>query len=323
MTNLNLTGMHCHSMDLQVLLDSLPVLRSLSLTPCTLIYVDRTSSAPYRIHSITSKLVSLNLVCHSANMNELCSILYDDFVRHSSTCRHSSFNRSVFSYEQLVRTSIRHIIGTTDLQHFSVRCPAYRIHADDLPFVSNNHLQSLIVDGKLSIGFHSILTLHFSLEHFACLRRLIVVTNDDFSLTELLLDKCRSMELVEIISLRAHVQRSTLKYIERVLTPTNYVYLHRFHYCFGSVDAQHLLKHLRRTVRAAFVCQRPAFEFDVRTIAVPLLGASERTCALYDHTHDIHRDFHVLSCARAAQLSIVYPNFLNYRSLYSERSFDK
>ena len=118
-------------------------------------------------------------------------------------------------------------------------------------------------------------------------------------------------------SINCHLKRATIHYLETALKPTKYPNLTTFRLWVGSVDAQHLIKYARRVIRTAFEKVKPAFQFDISTVI------STSQCILYDYTHEIHRDFHSLPSTYSHQLSIVYPKFLNYKSLYSEQKFDK
>jgi hypothetical protein len=165
--------------------------------------------------------------------------------------------------------------------------------------------------------FHTKLASLYSRNHFNHLRRLILISENNFELTHILIDRFRTLEIVEIISMNYHLNRSIINYLEKILKPTNYPNLNTFRLWIGSVDAKHLLKHLHKTIRLAFENVKPAFQFDVSIVN------RTRKCILYDHTHEIHRDFHSLLSIHSQQLSIIYPNFLNYKPLYSEQKFDK
>ena len=321
-------------MDFRHVFDSLHTLQSLSLSPCLLHYIHpneclcstQPTSRPYHRHSIKPSLLSLNLVSFDIDTKRTCSILLDDYhrhsIRHSSIHQHLPDQRSFFTHDHLIRSSLRMITETLDLHHFSIRCPAYELRTDDLLLRSENHLQSLVLDVRIPITFHTTLTQHFVMNHFDHLRRFLLLTDDDFQFTELLLDKCRSMEIVEIISRLAHLKRSTIKYLERVLTPRNYPNLKQFRYWFGSVDAQHLLKHLHKTLHVNFERLRPGFLYDISVVQSPSRSTEERYCILHDHTHEVHQSFHRLPSIHSQQLSLIYPDSLNYKPLYSELQFD-
>jgi hypothetical protein len=327
LTNLNLTGIHCHSIDFQSIFNSLYLLRSLSLSPCLLFYINQiecscqTTSIPYQFHSLNRNLRSLNLVSHLSNPKEFCSIFLDQYklhcIRHSSIHQYLNSNEVVFQYEHFIRYSIRTIFQILDLHHLSLRIPNYDLHIDDLDVQKTNHLQSLILDVKIPMTFHTKLARLYSKNIFNYLRRFILINENNFQLTPILIDRFRPLEIIEIISFNHHLTRSTIHYLETVLKPTNYPNLTTFHLWVGSVDAKHLIKHAHKTIRTAFEKVKPAFQFDISLVN------STHQCILYDHTHDLHRDFHSLSSIHSHQLSIVYPKFLNYKSLYSEQKFDQ
>ena len=328
LTNLNLTGVHCHSTDFQHAFHSLHLLRSLSLTPCLLLYIDpfechcttSPTSPPYQIHQLSRRLRSLNLVSHLVDLKQSCSILLDQYhlhlIRHSSVHQNLPNKASACRYESIVRWSIRSILETLDLHHLSIRIPNYALDIDDLALRTDNHLQTLVLDVRVPLTFHTKLTGLYAMNHFAHLRRFILISDHDFQLTELLLDKFRSLELVEILTIRSHLKRSTIKYLERVLTPSNYPHLNLFRLSIGSVDAQHLLKHLVKTIRSAFEHHRPAFQFDLA-----LARSTIPRSILSDYSHEVHRLFHSLPSTRSQQLSMTYPRHLNFKSLYSDERF--
>ncbi len=326
LTNLNLTGIHCHSIDFQYIFNSLYLLRSLSLSPCLLFYINQIechcqTSIPYQFHSLNRNLLSLNLVFHPSNSEELCSMFLDQYklhcIRHSSIHQYLNSNESLFQYKHLIRYSIRTIFQTLDLHHLSIRIPEYDLHIDDLDIPKTNHLQSLILDVRIPMTFHTKLARLYSKNSFNNLRRFILISESSFELTPILIDRFRSLEIIEIISVNNHLNRSTIHYLETVLKPMNYPNLNTFRLWIGSVDAKHLIKHAQKTIRTAFAKVKPAFQFDISLVN------SSRQCILYDSTHEIHRDFHSLLSIHSNQLSIVYPRFLNYKSLYSEQKFDK
>jgi hypothetical protein len=114
-----------------------------------------------------------------------------------------------------------------------------------------------------------------------------------------------------------------MKYLETVLKPNNYPNLNTFRFWIGSIDANHLLKHLHKTIRLAFEKVKPAFQFDISIVNRLSRLFQTRKCILYDNTHEIHQDFHSLLSIHSHQLSIIYPNFLNYKPLFSEQKFEK
>jgi hypothetical protein len=327
LTNLNLTGLHCHSIDFKYLFNSLHFLRSLSLSPCLLLYIDQfechcQTSLPYQIHFLNPNLLSLNLVSHLSNPKDLCPLFLDQYklhcIRHSSIHQYLTDDQEfLFQYEHLIRHVIRRIIPTLDLHHLSIRLPNYEFHINDFEIEKTNHLQTLIIDVKIPMTFHTKLASLYSRNHFNHLRRLILISENNFELTHILIDRFQTLEIVEIISINYHLNRSIINYLEKILKPTNYPNLNTFRLWIGSVDAKHLLKHLHKTIRLAFENVKPAFQFDVSIVN------RTRKCILYDHTHEIHRDFHSLLSIHSQQLSIIYPNFLNYKPLYSEQKFDK
>jgi hypothetical protein len=335
LNNLNLTGIHCHSIDFQYLFDSLHSLRSLSLSPCLLLYIDqfkchcqpRSTSLPYQTHSLNKNLLSLNLVSHISNMKQSCSVFLDQYklhcIRHSSIHQHLPNKEFLFQYEHLIRQSIRAIIHSLDLHHLSIRIPNYDLHIDDFDIQDNNHLQTLILDVKIPMTFHTKLSRLYSKDIFHSLRRFILLSDNNFQLTPLLLDRFRTLEIIEIISINYHLNRSIINYLETVLKPNNYPNLNTFRFWIGGVDANHLLKHLNKIIRLAFQNVKPAFQFDISIVNSTSKILQKRKCILYDNTHEIHRYFHSLSSIHSNQLSVIYPNFLNYKPLYSEQKFDK
>ena len=324
LTNLNLTGIHCHSTDFQDIFGALHHLRSLSLSPCLLFHIEsldchcqsRSTSFPYQMHQLNRQLLSLNLVGHLFNPKEPCSIFLEQYklhsIRHSSIHQHLSMNESVFRYEYLIRYSIRMIFSTLDLHHFSIRIPNYDLHIDDLDIPQTNHLQTLIIDVKLPVIFHTKLASLYAKEVFLNLRRLVLFGGNHFELTPVLIDRFRTLELVEIISVQSHLNRSTIRYLETVIRPTTYPNLQTFRLCMGSADARHLVKRAQKTIRTAFESIKPGFHFDISLLS------NTHSSILYDHTHEIHRFF----SNHSNQLSIIYPRFLNFKSSYSEQLFD-
>lgn len=331
LTNLNLTGIHCHSIDWKYIFNSLYLLRSLSLSPCLLFYIDQlecycqtlTTNNPYKIHLLNKNLLSLNLVLNISNTKDLCPIFSEQYklhcIRHSSIHQHLNNQKDLFQYDYLIRSSIRNIFQTLDLHHFSIRIPNYDFHIDDLMIENDNHLKTLILDVKIPITFHTKLAQLYSMNIFNCLRRFILMSENNFELTPLLIDRFQTLELIEIITRNFHLNRQVINYLEKVLKPQNYPNLITFRLWIGTVDAKHLLKHLHKTIRLAFENLRPGFQFDISLIN----SAQIHKCILYDNTHDIHQDFHSLLSIHSNQLSIIYPNFLNYKPLYSEQKFDK
>lgn len=336
LTNLNLTGIHCHSIDFKYVFNSLHLLRSLSLSPCLLFYIDQyechcqkksINSVPYEIHSLSKTLLSLNLVSHISDMKQPCSMFLEQYklhcIRHSSIHQHLNNNEVAFQYENLIHFIIGEVLETLDLHHLSIRIPNYELHTDDLDLQHTNHLESLILDVKIPITFHAKLTRLYSTNRFQPLRRFILISDNNFQLTPLLIDKFRQLEIVEIISINYHLTRTTINYLQRVLKPTNYPNLNTFRLWIGGVDAKHGLKQLHKTIRLAFQNSKPAFQFDISIVnqSSKLNGVSK--CILYDNTHEIHQYFHSLLSIHSYQLSIIYPGFLNYKPLYSEQKFDK
>ncbi|CAF3991115.1 unnamed protein product, partial [Rotaria sordida] len=336
LTNLNLTGIHCHSIDFKYIFNSLYLLRSLSLSPCLLLYINqfecycqiKSSSIPYEIHSLNKNLLSLNLISHISNMKQTCSIFLDQYkfhcIRHSSIHQYlNNNNELLFQYRNLIHYSIQTIIQTLDLHHLSIRIPNYEFYIDDFNIEKINYLQTLIFDIKIPMTFHAKLTNLYSKNIFHYLRRFILISNNNFQLTPLLIDKFCQLEIIEIISINSHLNRSTINYLQQVLKPNNYPNLNLFRFWIGSVDAKHLLKHLHKTIRLAFENIKPAFQFDI-SIINQLSEINEISkCILYDNTHEIHQYFHSLLSIHSNQVSIIYPNFLNYKPLYSEQKFDK
>lgn len=330
LTNLNLTGIHCHSIDFKYIFNSLYFLRSLSLSPCLLFYIDQLechcqtlpTNIPYQIHSLNKNLLSINLVLNISNPKELCPIFSEQYklhsIRHSSIHQHLTNEKDSFQYKYLIRYSIQTILQTLDLHHFSIRIPNYDFHIDDLRIETSSHLETLILDVKIPVTFHTKLVQLYSINAFNCLRRFILVNENNFELTPLLIDRFRTLEIIEIISINYHLYRSKIHYLQTVLKPTDYPNLKSFHFYIGSTDAKHLLKHLHKTVRLAFENVKPGFQFNI-SIINPLLKLTK--CILYDNTHEIHRNFHSLLSTHSNQLSIIYPNFLNYKPLYSEQKF--
>ena len=322
LTNLNLTGIHCHSIDFQLIFNSLILLQSLSLSPCLLFYIDQLEctcqTRTLSIHSLNRKLLSINLVSHLSNLKDSCPVLLEQYklhsIRHSSVHQYLNHNQTLFQYENLFRTSIRTILQSLDLHHLSIRIPNYDLHLDDLNFPTPNYLETLILDVKIPITFHTKLAHLYSLNTFNSLRRLFLITENHFQLTPILIDRFRTLEILEILSVNSHLNRATINYLESVLKPINYPDLNTFRFWVRSVDAKHLLKHLHKTIRLAFQDQRPAFQCDIS-----FFNATHQ-CILYDSTHEIHRKFHSFS---SNQLSIMYPKFLNSKPLYSELNLDK
>ena len=272
------------------------------------------------MHRLRPSLLSLNLVSHLDDLKQSCSVLLDQYhlhlIRHSSVHQTQPNKSSACRYESIVRCSIRTILTTLDLHHLSIRIPNYAFDIDDLALPTDNHLQTLVLDVRVPLTFHTTLTGHYAMNHFANLRRFILISDHEFQLTELLLDKFRSLELVEILAVRSHLKRSTIKYLERVLTPHNYPHLNLFRLSIGSVDAQHLLKHLVKTIRSAFEHHRPAFQFDLG-----LARSAMPRSVLSNYSHELHRLFHSLPSIRSQQLSMTYPRHLNFKSLYSNERF--
>lgn len=326
LTNLNLTGIHCHSTDFQHIFDALHLLQSISLSPCLLFHIhpfechcqSKSTPFPYEIHQLNRRLLSLNLVGHLPNPKEPCSIFLEQYklhsIRHSSIHQHlPTINESIFHYEYLIRYSIQTIFSTLDLHHLSIRIPNYDLHINDFNDIpQSNYLQTLILDVKFPVTFHTKLASIYSKNVFVNLRRLILLSETHFELTPILIDRFRTLEYVEIISTQSHLNRSTIHYLETVLRPNNYPNLRTFRLWVGTVDAKHLLKHAQKIIRTAFEPTKPAFQFDISLIS------TTNSCILYDHTHELHRDFHSLS---SHQLSIIYPNFLNFKPSYSEQQF--
>ncbi|CAF1573965.1 unnamed protein product [Rotaria magnacalcarata] len=337
LTNLNLTGIHCHSIDFKYLFDCLHLLRSLSLSPCLLLYIDQlkchcqteSTSVPYGMHSLNKNLLSLNLVSHISNMKQSCSMFLDQYklhcIRHSSIHHYLNNNKLLlFHYEDLIRYSIRRLIRTLDLHHLSIRIPNYELHNDDLNLENSNHLESLVFDvKKVPITFHAKLNHLYSTNIFRCLRRFILITESEFQLTPLLIDRFRQLEIVEIISMNYHLTCSIMNYFQRVLKPANYPNLNTFRFWIGSVDAKHALKHLHKTIRLAFENIKPAFQFDISIVKQSSKLNGTPKCILYDNAHEIHQCFHSLLSTHSYQVSITYSNCLNYKPLYSEQKFDK
>lgn len=328
LTNLNLTGLHCHSTEFQEIFNALHHLRSLSLSPCLLFHIEslechcqsRSTSFPYQMHQLNPRLLSLNLIGHLSNPKEPCSIFLEQYklhsIRHSSIHQHLSIDESIFRYEYLIRYSIRTIFSTMDLLHFSIRIPNYDFHIDDLDISHFNHLQTLIIDVKLPVIFHTRLASLYARDVFLNLRRFVVSSEQHFELTPVLIDRFRTLELVEIISVQSHLSRSTIRYLETVLRPVTYPNLHTFRLCMGSADAKHLIRHAQKTIRTAFEPIKPGFRFEISLLPSP------HSSVLYDHTHEIHRDFHSSFSNHSNQLSIIYPRFLNFKPSYSEQAFD-
>jgi hypothetical protein len=260
-------------------------------------------------------------------MKQPCGIFLDQYklhcIRHSSIHQYLTNNELLFQYENLIRSSIRTIIQTLDLHHLSIRIPNYELHIDDLDIQNNNHLQSLILDVKIPMTFHTKLSRLYSINVFNSLRRFILISENNFQLTPLLIDRFRTLEIVEIISMNYHLNRSVINYLESVLKPNNYPNLNTFRFWIGSVDANHLLKHLNKIIRLAFENIKPAFIFDISIVNSSSKILQIRKCILYDYTHEIHQDLHSLLSIHSNQLSIIYANFLNYKPLYSEQKFDK
>jgi hypothetical protein len=266
-------------------------------------------------------------VSHISNTKDSCSIFLEQYklhcIRHSSIHQHLNDNQSLFQYENIIRYSIRTIIQTLDLHHLSIRIPNYELHFDDLNIQNNNHLESIIFDVKIPMTFHAKLARLYSRNLLDYLRRLILISDTNFQLTPVLIDRFRTLEIIEILSFNYHLNRSTMKYLETVLKPTNYPNLNTFRFWIGGVDANHLLKHLHKTIRSAFEKVKPAFQFDISIVNRSSGLFQKRKCILYDNTHEIHRYFHSLSTIHSNQFSVIYPNFLNSKPLYSEQIFDK
>ena len=326
LTNLNLTGVHCHSTDWQHIFNALHLLQSLSLSPCLLFHIDplechcqsNSTPFPYQIHQLNRRLLALNLVGHLSNPKESCPIFLEQYklhsIRHSSIHQHlPTINESVFYYEYLIHYSIQTIFSTLDLHHLSIRIPNYDLHIDELKNIpDSNHLQSLILDVKFPVTFHTKLASLYSKNIFLNLRRLILLSETHFELTPILIDRFRPLECVEILSTQSHLNRATIHYLETVLRPKTYPNLQTFRLWVGTADARHLLKHAQKIIRTAFEPIKPAFQFEISLIH------ATNSSILYDHTHEIHRDFHALFSNHSNQLSIVYPSFLNFKSSYSE-----
>jgi hypothetical protein len=261
-------------------------------------------------------------------MKQSCPILLEQYnlhcIRHSFIHQHVNRNEILSQYEHLTRYCIRTIIQTIDVHHLSIRIPNYDFQIDDFNIQSNNHLQSLVLDIRIPMTFHTKLARLYSKNIFENLRRFILISNNNnFQLTPLLIDKFRVLEIIEIISLNYHLDRSTINYLQSILNPNNYPNLNTFRFWIGSVDANHLLKRLHKNIRLAFENIRPAFQFDISIINPSSRLIETRQCVLYDNTHELHQYFHSLSSIHSNQLSIIYPNFLNYKPLYSEQKFDK
>lgn len=260
-------------------------------------------------------------------MKQSCSIFLEQYklhcIRHSSIHQYLQTHQTLFEYEHIIRYAIRTILRTLDLHHVSIRIPHYELHLDDLNIHHSNHLQSLIMDVKLPMTFHSKLARLYSTNVFHCLRRLILISENNFQLTPLLIDRFCTLEIVEILAVNCHLNRSTIHYLETVLKPNKYPNLNTFRCWINSVDANHLLKHLHKTVRLAFEKCKPAFLFDISIVNSSSRLFQTRQCSLYDHTHELHKLFHASVSSHSNQLSVMYPNFLNYKPLYSEHKFDK
>ena len=86
-----------------------------------------------------------------------------------------------------------------DLHHFSLRIPNYDLHMEDLDIPNTNHLQSLVLDVKIPVGFHTKLARLYTNNCFDYLRRFILINENNFELTPILIDRFRSLEIIEII----------------------------------------------------------------------------------------------------------------------------
>lgn len=335
LTNLNLTGIHCHSIDFKYLFASSSLLRSLSLSPCLLLYIDQTechcqsstSSNPYQIHALSPNLLSLNLVSHLSNVRDTCTQCLEQYrthcIRYSSIHQHLKDDSAAFRYDSLASAVIQVILQTLDLQHLSIRMPNYELQPNDFVLQPDNHLQSLILDVKVPLSFYSRFARLFAVKRFGHLRRLLLVSKNSFQLTPMLIDRFRTLETVEILSTHYHLDRPTMQYLETVLKPADYPNLHTFRVWIGSVVAKHLLKHLHKTVRLAFGNTRPGFVFDVSIVERSAGTLQTRAFILYDRSHPVHQSFHSLLSTHSYQLSLSYPSHLNWKPLYSELKFDK
>ncbi|CAF3807908.1 unnamed protein product, partial [Rotaria sordida] len=255
----------------------------------------------------------LNLISHISNMKQTCSIFLDQYKIHN-----------LFELNNELNFYIEIIIHYYYLNIDELMNDEYNeIYIDDFNIEKINYLQTLIFDIKIPITFHAKLTNLYSKNIFHYLRRFILISNNNFQLTPLLIDKFCQLEIIEIISINSHLNRSTINYLQQVLKPNNYPNLNLFRFWIGSVDAKHLLKHLHKTIRLAFENIKPAFQFDISIINQLSQINEISKCILYDNTHEIHQYFHSLLSIHSNQLSIIYPNFLNYKPLYSEQKFDK
>ena len=324
LTNLNLTGIHCHSNEFQSIFDSLIRLQTLSLSPCLLIYLNSMQCTcqtnVYEMHSMPPQISSLNLVSHLTHLKDQCPILTEQYHHHclrfSSIHQNLPNEKHVFQYEQLFRQILRRICRTYDFLHLSIRIPHYDLQIDDLDIQKNNHLETLVLDMKMPITFHTKLSWIYSENLFHSLKRLILISEAHFELTPMLIDRFQFLEILEIIAIHSHLSSSTIRYLESHLKPKIYPNLQIFRFWIRSVDAKHLLKHLRKTVRLAFESSRPSFQLDISTFN------SARPCILFNHSHEIHRRFHSFPSSRSQQLTISYPNYLNFKPLYNEIDFD-
>lgn len=329
LTNLNLTGVHCHSMEFRHIFESLEMVRSLSVPVCLLVYIDQTQCNCQKekqieqFHSIKLRnLVSLNLISFQNSVTEKCPILLEQSQRHS--IRFSSVhislktNLSNASMDDLIRSTTRSILRNIDLQHFSLRAPNFRVHRDDFILQNQNHLNSFILDVRLPLDFHVSMNVLFNNQQFVNLRRLCLMTNDDFQFTASFFDRLRTLEKIEVITHSGSFKRSTMTYFEKFLTPKFYPNLTLFRYWTKTIENKTSFKKFIKKVQSEFDPIQPAFQLDVGTV----LSFDNRLHSVFDQTDSIHRDFHQLNLRNSKQLSIVYPNFLNYKPLYSSLEFN-
>ena len=153
---------------------------------------------------------------------------------------------SLFRYETLIQHAIRTIVQRIDVQHLSLRLPNYHMHIDDLDIQESNHLRSLILDVRVPLTFHAKLASLYAQDRFQSLRRFVLVSENKFQLTPLLIDRFRTLESVELISSTSHLNHQTINYLQTVVKPNNYPDLNVFRIWVGSVDGQYRLNHLHK-----------------------------------------------------------------------------
>ncbi|CAF1648705.1 unnamed protein product, partial [Didymodactylos carnosus] len=237
LTNLNLTGIHCHSNNFTYLFQQLINVETLSITPCTLIYIDNNLChcnntnvlSIYQTHfcsfSSMVQLKSLNIVCGVNNMKEKCFILEDDYryhcLRYDETHIHDEIFDIVFYYEEIIRYCLQNIAYTLiQLHHLSIRMPFYELKINDLNLICqkfSSYLETLVIDVKGVSQLHITINVLLSRNILSKLKTFIVV-DDSFILTKQLLDnlsKQSQLEIIEIYSNKSDLNKDLIIYIEK------------------------------------------------------------------------------------------------------------